>query len=122
MLTAVGNDLYECSIDGLSPVWRLNIAYTAALRATTAALAASGYRASREQHHYRIIQSLSFTINAEESHIRWFDYYRMKRKSVMYDHVIATSEEEASGMIEIAHTIKDRVAIWLRESHPELID
>jgi len=37
----------------------MNIVYNAALQA--AALAAAGYRASREQHHYRVIQSLRQT-------------------------------------------------------------
>jgi hypothetical protein len=48
----------------LSPDWRLNIAYNAALQAATAALAAAGYRASREAHHCRAIQSLAFTIGS----------------------------------------------------------
>jgi len=39
----------------------VNIAYNAALQAAAAALAAAGYRASREQHHYRVIQSLRQT-------------------------------------------------------------
>lgn len=46
----------------MSPDWKLNIAYNAALQAATAALAASGYRAAREQHHYRTIQSLAHTL------------------------------------------------------------
>jgi hypothetical protein len=36
--------------------------YNAALQAATAALAAAGYRASRENHHYRVIQSLELTL------------------------------------------------------------
>jgi hypothetical protein len=45
----------------ISEDWKLNIAYNAALQAATAALAAAGYRAAREQHHYRTIQSLALT-------------------------------------------------------------
>ena len=38
---------------GLSADWRLNIAYNAALQAASAALAACGYRAARDAHHYQ---------------------------------------------------------------------
>lgn len=122
MLTAVERDLRECSIAELSAVWKLNIAYTAALRAADAALAAAGYRASREQHHYRAIQSLAFTIHAEDSLLRQFDQYRMKRNLALYDHLPTLSEHEASGMIEIARTIRDRVVAWLKNEHPELTE
>jgi len=38
-------------VAGLDPDWRLNIAYNAALHSATAALAAEGYRATRESYH-----------------------------------------------------------------------
>jgi hypothetical protein len=65
LLGVVERDLADSQTAGLSTDWRLNIAYNAALQAATAALAASGYRASRDQHHYRVIQSLELTIGAE---------------------------------------------------------
>ncbi len=49
----------------------MSIAYNAALQTATAALAAAGYRATRDSHHYRVIQSLAFTIGADrESKLR----------------------------------------------------
>jgi len=41
----------------------------AALQSATAALAAVGYRAARESHHYRVIQSFAYTIGADENMI-----------------------------------------------------
>ncbi len=64
LLAIADRDLADCQVQGLSPDWRLNIAYNAALQASTAALAACGYRAAREAHHYRVIQSLALTIGA----------------------------------------------------------
>jgi hypothetical protein len=61
LLALVERDLADSQTSGLSADWRLNIAYNAALQAATAALAASGYRASRDQHHYRVIRSLELT-------------------------------------------------------------
>lgn len=62
LLAGVERDLANAIVAGLSDDWRLNIAYNAALQAATAALAAAGFRAAREQHHYRTVQSLALTI------------------------------------------------------------
>jgi hypothetical protein len=57
LLAVADRDLTDCQVAGLSPDRRLNISYNAALQVAAAALAAAGYRASREAHHYRVIQS-----------------------------------------------------------------
>ncbi len=56
LLAVADRDLSDCRTSGLSQDWQLNIAYNAALQTATAALAASGYHAVREAHHYRVIQ------------------------------------------------------------------
>jgi hypothetical protein len=53
LLAIVERDISNSQVAGLSPDWRLNIAYNAALQAATAALAAAGFRAAREQHWNR---------------------------------------------------------------------
>ncbi len=58
LLAIADRDLRDCQAEGLSTDWRFNIAYNALLQAATAALAAAGYRAARDSHHYRILQSL----------------------------------------------------------------
>jgi len=58
LFALIDRDLTDCQAASLSADWRLNIAYNAALQAATVALAASGYRAGRDSHHYRIIQSM----------------------------------------------------------------
>jgi hypothetical protein len=57
LLGVADRDLADCSTPGLSADWRLNIAYNAGLQLATAVLAAAGYRATRNSHHYRVIQS-----------------------------------------------------------------
>jgi hypothetical protein len=74
-------DLTDCESPGLSPDWQLSIAYNAALQTATAALAACGYRASRDAHHYRIIQSLAHTIETDSKVINQFDKFRKKETS-----------------------------------------
>ena len=61
-LGVVARDLQDCALPGLSPDRKLAIAYAAALQAATAALAAEGFRASRDAHHYRVIESLAHTL------------------------------------------------------------
>jgi hypothetical protein len=57
LLSIAERDLKDSRVSAVSPDWRLNIAYNSALQSAAAALAASGYRASRDSHHHRIIQS-----------------------------------------------------------------
>lgn len=79
LLSMADRDLAQCRTPNLSPDWQLNIAYNVALQAATAALAAAGYRAAREAHHYRVIQSLAYTIKVDASLIAQLDKFRKKR-------------------------------------------
>jgi len=75
------------------------IAYNAALQAASAALAAAGYRASRDNHHDRVIQSLEFTIAAGEQVIATLDGFRKKCNISSYDVGGAVSDQEAGEML-----------------------
>jgi hypothetical protein len=121
LLAVVERDLADARASGLSDDWRLNIAYNAALQAATAVLAASGYRASREQHHYRVIQSLAFTVRLEPALIAQLDQFRKKRNIGGYERVGQTSAQEAKEMLALARKLRDAVGEWLRKNHPELL-
>ena len=122
LFALIERDLADCQAAGLSADWRLNIAYNAALQAATIALAASGYRASRESHHYRIIQSIAHTIDAPASLIAHFDQFRKKRNIGGYERAGIASDQEAKEMFFLAKKIRDAVAAWLRKTHPELME
>ena len=117
----VERDLGDSTADRLSADWRLTIAYNAALQAATAALAAAGYRASREQHHYRVIQSLEATIGAEPELIALLDSFRKKRNIVDYERAGVVSDGEAREIRRLAIRIRDDVVAWLRQHHPNLL-
>jgi len=121
LLEVADRDLKDCRSPGLSSDWQLNIAYNAALQAATAALAAVGYRASREAHHYRVIQSIAYTIGAEPNLVNQFDQFRKKRNISGYELSGAISQQEANEMISLAKRIREDVETWLRKNHPELI-
>jgi hypothetical protein len=65
LMAIVDRDLAASKTPGLHNDWSFNIAYNAALQLATAALAASGYQAERANHHYRVIDSLGFTIGID---------------------------------------------------------
>ncbi len=80
LLGIVARDLKDSQAKDVSDDWRFAIAYNAALQAATAALAAAGYRASRENHHYRVIQSLELTLGKDAKFIRAFDAFRKREQ------------------------------------------
>jgi hypothetical protein len=94
LLRISDRDLAACKAKELPSDWKLAIAYNAGLQAATAALAAAGYRASRDNHHYRVIQSLEFTIGSGRKLVDTFDGFRKKRNVSSYDLAGAVSETE----------------------------
>ncbi len=121
LLSMADRDLAQCQAANLSPDWKLNIAYNAALQAATAALAAAGYRAAREAHHYRVIQSLVHTIKADESLIGQLDKFRKKRNIGSYERAGAVSEQEVKEMVALAKDLRDEVIAWLKKNHSGLL-
>jgi hypothetical protein len=118
---AIKRNLSDCTTEGLSADGRMAIAYTAMLKTASAALAATGYRASREQYHYRVIQSLAHTIGLDSSLLMELDGFIKKRNLNTYESMGNTSDFEADRMIDLANTLHDRFLVWLRDFHPELI-
>lgn len=121
LLAIVERDLEDCRTPGLSPAWRLNIAYNAALQAAAAALAAEGFRAGREAYHFRVIQSLAYTLGWDANLISQLDHFRKKRNLSGYERAGMTSEQEADEMFELALRLRDEVIAWLRRRHPRLL-
>lgn len=121
LLAIVERDLANAGLAGLAEDWKLNIAYNAALQAATAALAAAGYRAAREQHHYRTIQSLALTIGWPAAKVVRLDRFRQKRNIGGYETAGLVSEREAREMRELSACLRGDVLAWLRKNHPKLL-
>jgi hypothetical protein len=114
-------DLAACQVKQLPADWRFAIAYNAGLQAATAALAAAGYRAARDNHHYRVIQSLEFTAGPGRKFIDTFDGFRKKRNVSSYDVAGAVSDKEVDEMINLATKLRADVEKWISATHPELV-
>ena len=80
LLAIADRDLEDCRREELSADWKFAIAYNAVLQAATAALAAAGYRAARDSHHYRVLQSLSLTVSLPCEQVSRLDAFRKKRE------------------------------------------
>lgn len=117
----IGRDLANAKVAGLSDDWRFNIAYNAALQAATAALAAAGFRAAREQHHFRTIQSLALTIGWPAPKVDQFDGFRKRRNIIGYETAGVVSDSEAREMHELAVALRDDVLAWLGKRYPKLL-
>lgn len=121
LLAIVERDLGNAKVAGLADDWRFSIAYNAALQAATAALCAAGYRAVREQHHYRTIQSLALTIGWPARRVDQLDRFRKKRNVLGYETAGVVSEREAREMHEMATALREDVRAWLGRHHPKLV-
>jgi hypothetical protein len=60
-------------------------------------------------HHYRVIQSLEFTLGTEPATIAKFDIFRKKRNIADYDRAGAVSETEADEMRQLAESLRSEV-------------
>jgi len=121
LLGLVDRDLRVCQAKGLGADWSFAIAYNAALQAATAALAAAGYRASRDSHHYRVFQSLEYTVKPDAKLIRSLDAFRKKRNMSSYEIGGTVTEKEAEEMAGLARGLRAEVERWIRTEHPELL-
>jgi hypothetical protein len=121
LFAVVERDLADSAAEELSSDWKLSIAYNAALQAATAALAANGYRAARDQHHYRVIQSLRFTIGAASALVSRLDAFRKKRNIGGYERAGLISDGEAQEMQDLARDVRDAVLEWLKSKHPAVL-
>ncbi len=74
-----------------------------------------GCRATRDSHHYRTIQSLAYSINADPKLIIQLDRFRKKRNLGTYEIASAVSDQEAEEMIMLAVNLRKQVEEWLRE-------
>jgi len=115
-------DLADCRNSTLSADWQFNIAYNAALQCAKAALAAAGFRAAKDAHHFRVIQSLKFTLGTEDRIIQKLDAFRKKRNISEYNHAGAITAIELNEMIALAGNLRKSVEAWIVAEFPSLAE
>ena len=121
LLAIADRDIGQSQTPGLGPEWRFGIAYNAALQLATAALAAAGYQAERQNKHQRTIECLSWTVGLGSSEVALLDLCRRKRHTNVYEQVGAISDQEADEMIALAIRLRTQVTVWLKSQFPDLV-
>lgn len=118
LLAAVDDDLANARKD-LSPAWQFNIAYSAALGAATVLLAAAGYRAERDNKHYRTIAAIPMILGTASKELAGFlDRCRSMRHDVTYEGIRSISAAEASELIKAVEELRSKAAKWIRKIGP----
>jgi hypothetical protein len=120
--SVVERDLRNAKVEGLDPDWQLAIAHNAALQIATLALAAEGYRPSRDRSHERAIESLRYTLKTKRSTIDVLDAVRRKRNLSNYERAGAVSQSEADELYQIARDLLEQLKEWLKANHPNLLN
>jgi uncharacterized protein len=121
LLAIFDRDMADAQIVNLSTDRRFIMAYSAALTVAIAVLAASGYRAASEGHHYWTIQSLALTLETDLKTIEKLNKFRQKRNIADYERIGMASENEMGEMLDLAKKLRLDFANWLKKNHPELI-
>lgn len=121
LLDGGARKLTDARVDAVSEDGRFQFAYEAILRFAMAALAAEGFRASSQNHHYRSIASLAHTVGLDERDVRVLDTFRRKRNISVYDSAGEITAGELEEALVQAVEISKRVWSWLGAKHPELI-
>ena len=122
LLHSAEEDLRSAEIEGIAAGWRLNMAYTAALRYARAALYVCGYRPGREREHERTIDSLSYTVDSVDADtIKLLHKIRKMRHTATYDSVDMISDTEADAAMRVAVDLGKKVTDWLKANHINLL-
>ena len=121
LLAVFDRDIADAKITGLSTDRRFVMAYGSALSISIAALAACGYRAASEGHHYWMIQSLAFTLGTDPKTVDKLNKFRQKRNIADYERIGMASEKEVREMLDLANKLRLDFVEWLKKNHPELI-
>ena len=121
LLVMVDRNLKDAS-GNISADWKFSIAYNAALTLCNVLLYSEGYRAARESHHYRVIQSLQLTLGSEHrADIDYLETCRRKRNIIEYEIPGTATEENVRELMDFVVHFKTIVTDWLSKKHPQLL-
>lgn len=120
LLKAVDRDLADVK-HGLSADTRFFIAYTAALRLCAMLLRVSGYRAARNEHHFRTIMAMPLILGSNRNNdADYLNTCRKKRNKGEYYLAGAISDQEADTLYNFATAFRADVVKWFNANYPDI--
>ncbi len=118
----VARNLQDAKVDAISDDLRFQAAFGAALTAANAALRASGYRTRVQTgHHYKVVESLEFTVKSDPKLIQKLQVFSRKRNATNYDAAGNVSRQDLEQAIQVANELQQNIAAWVQQNHPELM-
>jgi hypothetical protein len=121
-LGLVSRCMKDAGVVGISDDLRFYTAFNAILALANTALRASGYRTTIQPgHHTRTIETLEYTIQADDKTIRKIMAFSKKRNVASYDSAGSISDEELNQILSTAEGLQEAVETWLAATHPELL-
>jgi hypothetical protein len=121
LLTVIDRDIRAAEMPDQDTDWKLSMAHNACLQCATAALAVEGFRVSRENAHYRTLQSLAFTLNPGREVIDLLDTFRRMRNFADYERAGEVSAQDAQDSLQLARALRARLLAYLKLNHPNLL-
>src|SRR5688500_7506505 len=95
LLAVADRNLADGAIEGVSADAQVGFAHAASIAVANAALAAAGYRAARERHHERLIDSLGHTVGADGKTVKRLHAQRTSRNTMTYERIGMVTGQEA---------------------------
>jgi hypothetical protein len=114
-------NLADAKVTAVSTDARVGFAHAATIALAAAALAAEGYRANKDRHHERLLDSLRHTIDIDARVLKQLHDVRRARNASTYERPGDTAPAEAEAIIRRAGGVRLAVVEWLRARHGELI-
>jgi hypothetical protein len=122
LLAAAERALADATLNDLSSVSRLDLAYRAIMQAALAAMLANGYRPATSEpgHHQLLIQALPKTAGIATERIRVLDAYRAARNLADYRGV-PVSDAVAEECAADARNVLLAVRAWIAAHRADLV-
>jgi uncharacterized protein (UPF0332 family) len=122
LLKVVDREISDAGQMVISVEAQFTHAYQAALLLCTALLYASGFRASREAHHYRTISAMPLILGDErKGDADYLNACRNKRNDADYRLTGAITEGDANELLQFVVAFRRDAVSWLKANYPELI-
>jgi hypothetical protein len=121
LLSIIRRDLKDSQLENLSLDWKYAICYNGALQCCTIALYCKGFKpATGQSEHYRVIQSLPFTLGEKYIEIRdYLNSCRAKRNISDYDTAGTISEQEVKELYYVLIELQTELNTWLAQNYSD---
>lgn len=89
--------------------------HNACLAMAAGALAACGFRVrmGSKSHHWRLIESLEYTVGLDAAKVKEFQEYRKKRSIAVYERTASVTQVEADGAITAVRSLRAMIEEWI---------